>query len=167
MCWQWKQIEHFDDISNMMGVLKETGIASLLRASAFTHWFLVRSVLVAFVEEQGRHRIWRHRKLHNRKWRHRKSWTGNGNESEIISRAFFLYPYFPCFSGTPLDSRYEQCFELKNNQSYAFDLNPTNGDVLLTNWLSAKCMLLMIIYDCIFYICSLFICLFVCFFFRK
>jgi hypothetical protein len=33
--------------------------------------------------------------------------TGTGNEREIISRLF--YPYFPpFFSGTPLDSRYEQ-----------------------------------------------------------
>jgi hypothetical protein len=73
-------------------------------------------------------------------WHHRKSWTGTGYEREIIS-AFF--------SGTPLDSRYEKwnfesnqlsafwylnptnrnpsCFEFKTNQSYAFDLNPTNG----------------------------------------
>jgi hypothetical protein len=31
--------------------------------------------------------------------------TGTGNEREINSRV--LYPYFPRFSGTPLDSRYE------------------------------------------------------------
>jgi hypothetical protein len=37
-------------------------------------------------------------------------------------------------------------------------LNPTNGDVLLTNWLSANCMLLMLIYDCIFYMDSKFHC---------
>jgi hypothetical protein len=71
-----------------------------------------------------------------------------GNQREIISRAF--YPYFSrFFSGTPLDSRYEKwnfesnqslafwylnptnhspsCFEFKTNQSYALDLNPTNG----------------------------------------
>jgi hypothetical protein len=33
--------------------------------------------------------------------------TGTGSEKEIIFRVF--YPYFPrFFSGTPLDSRYEQ-----------------------------------------------------------
>ena len=63
------------------------------------------------VDDQWRHRKWRHR---NRKWchRNRKSWTGH--EKEIISRA--VSPYFPrFFSGTPLDSRYEQ-----------WNLNPTN-----------------------------------------
>ena len=52
----------------------------------------------------------RHQKLH-----HRKSWTGTGNEREIfpplfsrISRAFFSPGFCRFFSGTSLDSMYEQ-----------------------------------------------------------
>jgi hypothetical protein len=54
-----------------------------------------------------------HVRMRDRKWHHRKSWTGN--EREIISRAFL--PVISCvFSGTPLDSRYEQwnCRKLRN-----------------------------------------------------
>ena len=75
------------------------------------------------------------------KWRHRK-WKGDN-----FPRFLPVFPSF--FSGTLLDSRYEKwnfesnqslafwylnptnhcpsCFEFKTNQSYALDLNPTNG----------------------------------------
>jgi hypothetical protein len=68
--------------------------------------------------------------MHDRKRRHRKSWTGNGNEREVISRVFL--PVFPTISpGTPLDSRYEQWNSI--------ELSPYTTKVSFTNYSFCFC----------------------------
>ena len=83
--------------------------------------------------------------------------TGTGSREPEMKGIYFLALFSRIsrvFSGTPLDSRYERwhfefnqssafsylnptnrspsCFEFKSSQSYAFDLNPTNGKPSLT-----------------------------------
>jgi hypothetical protein len=69
-----------------------------------------------------------------------------GRDAELI--------YWNCTNGKAL---LDTIHELRGKVIISVIQN--HGDVLLTNWLGAKCMLLMLIYDCIFYICSF--CLFV------
>ena len=102
----------------------------------------------------------------DQKLHHLNSWTRIGNEREIISRGFFSPGFCRGFSGTSLDSRYGQWNCVSGHYSaitpYVKLFSSWIVQSAVTNGPSGKCMLLMLIYECIFYICSfLFVCLLV------
>ena len=106
------------------------------------HWW--RKSHRGTIHRKLHHRIWRHRKLHHRKLRRRKSWTGN--EREIISCV--LPGISRVFTGTPLDSMYEQWNCESNLYRVTITLLPPmlshfsllNCAVSVINRLSGMCM---------------------------
>jgi hypothetical protein len=85
--------------------------------------------------------------------------TGTGNEKEIISRAFYVYfPRFPpVFLAFSLDSRCEKW----NCESNLYRVTIALLPPMLNHFSLLNCAVSRDgVNDCIFYVCSFFVCLF-------